>query len=537
MLDAERIIAQLVKNNELTTYAKYMEIVKKILHTVALSFLIGSPAFAHAPSDTIGEHDELVSQLRRDCYDVYKPQYDLARLSIPAIAPQDINLEDIGEIPEDIQASLGFDSEDLAELSAMVEEFSAFQAPYAQEAYKNLAQVNLDITNCYIEKLADEPELKANAEQLYKKAQADYDAISNYDFAEAFTSSNESTNTVIVPARSTKTVRLRTYCLDGGRGIPSVGETYYLAGSLKELQSEGICEAIQAGNSGDTSSSVQADIWTKFDTTPKASITPGERITNFFASIIAALTKVAGIPITTETDISDNSLLTASQNNEVIVEATSTGSFTSLDVTITNLTDHEITLDTSCLTFVPKEYDITIVDETEENTEETDINSNSNTNTENESDEDTSEDDANNEYSDDYGNHSQRLGSDNIIDDNPPPLPPDLPEPDDTLDLEELKKKIEEAVREAEKKFKDDPTEDTLKDFLKETQKCMLLGCGAEDAIDTVGENWQKAVDQAVDAYNNNPSQSNRDALQRATELGQMLGSDTSTAVDTLLNQ
>lgn len=516
-----------------------MGVAKKVLITIALSFLAGSPAFAHAPSDAIGEHDELVSQLRTDCYDVYKPQYDLARLSIPAIAAQDINLEDLGEIPEDIQASLGFSNEDLAELSAMVEEFSAFQAPYAEDAYKNLAQVNLDITSCYVEHLADEPELKANAETLHQQAQANFDAINNYDFAGAFTSTTESSDTVTVPAHTSKTVRLKTYCLDGSRGVPQAGEMYYLAGSINELQSKGICEAIQAAGTDGNSGSVQADIWTKFDTTPRASVTPSNSITNFFSKILAILTKIAGIPIATETNSEDNSLLTASRNNEVIVQATSTGSFTSLEVTITNLTDQELTLDTSCLTFVPKKFDISMKndDEDKKNNEDQNVNSNMNTNTEDEdeSNEDTAEDDANNEYSDDYDNHSQRLGSDNIIDDNPPPLPPDPPEPDETLDLEELKKKVEDAVREAEKKFKDTPTEDTLKDFLKETQKCMLLGCGAEDAIDSVGENWQKAVDQAVDAYKNNPSQDNRDALQRATELGQMLGSDTNSAVDTLL--
>lgn len=501
-----------------------MGVVKKILITTALSFLVGLPAFAHAPSDAIGEHDELVSQLRTDCYDVYKPQYDLARLNIPVVAAQDINLEDLGEIPEDIQASLGFSNEDLAELSAMVEELSAFQAPYAQDAYKNLAQVNLDITSCYIEHLTNEPELKANAEQLHQQAQANYDAISNYDFAGALTSNGasitESSNTVSVPAHATKTVRLKTYCLDSGRGVPQAGEAYYLAGSLKELQSEGICEVIQAAGSTDNTGSVQADIWTKFDTTPKAFVK------NFFSNIAAALIRVAE-------NVTDNSLLSASRQNEVIVEATSTGSFTSLDVTITNLTDQELTLDASCLTFVPKKVEINIDEDTNE--DETNVNGNTNSNTENNSNA-TNQDANDNETNyDDHSTASQRLGSDNVIDDNPPPLPPQPPEPDDTLDLEELKKKVEDAVQEAEKKFKDNPTEDTLRDFLKETQKCMLLGCGAEDAIDSVGENWQKAVDQAVDAYKNNPSQDNRDALQRATELGQMLGSDTNSAVDTLL--
>lgn len=514
---------------------KYMKVVKRILITIALSFLVGAPAFAHAPSDIVGEHDELVSQLRTDCYDVYKPQYDVVKLTIPAIAPQDINLEELGEIPEDIQASLGFSNEDLAELSAMVEEFSAFQAPYAQDVYKNLAQVNLDLTKCYIEHLADEPELKANAETLHQQAQANFDAINNYDFAGAFTSTTESSNTVSVPAHSSKTVRLKTYCLDGSRGVPQAGEMYYLAGSINELQSEGICEAIQAAGTTGNVGSVQADIWTKFDTTPKAPVTPSNSITNFFASIVAALTKVAGIPVptVTETNIAENSLLSASRQNEVIVEAISTGSFTSLDVTITNLTDQELTLDMSCLTFVPKKVEINVDEDTNENEINVNLNTNSNTNTDDNSN--TTEEDDNESDYDDHSTASQRLGSDDIIDNNPPPLPPNPPEPDDTLDLEELKKKVEDAVREAEKKFKDNPTEDTLKDFLKETQKCMLLGCGAEDAIDSVGENWQKAVDQAVDAYKNNPSQNTRDALQRATELGQMLGSDTNAAVDALI--
>ncbi len=518
-----------------------MEVIKKVLIIVAGSVLVGWPALAHEPSSDIGEHDGLLLQLQTNCYNIYKPQYDMARLSIPTVAAQDINLADIGEIPEDIQASLGFTDEDLAELGTMLEEFNSLQAPYAQDAYKNLAQVNLDLTNCYIEQLANEPELKANAEQLHQQAQADYDAISNYDFAGALTSieasTNESSDMVSIPAHASKTVRLKTYCLDGGRGVPSAGEAYYLAGSIQELQSEGLCELIQTASDLDSIGSVQADIWTTFDTTPRATVTENTSTTNFFFLMAAALTKIGGVQtiVDTSTNTESNSLIAAARKNEVIVEATSTGSFTSLDVTITNLTDKELTLDTSCLTFIPKKVEIDI-DEDEENNDEPDINMNINTN-DYESDEEATEDDNTyDEYSDESDNHSQRLGSDNVIDDNPPPLPPLPPEPDDTLDLEELKKKIEEAVREAEKKFKDNPTEDTLKDFLKETQKCMLLGCGAEDAIDSVGENWQKAVDQAVDAYKNNPSQSNRDALQRAAELGQMLGSNTDSAIDILLS-
>ena len=77
----------------------------------------------------------------------------------------------------------------------------------------------------------------------------------------------------------------------------------------------------------------------------------------------------------------------------------------------------------------------------------------------------------------------------------------------------------------------------TLKDFLKEAQKCMALGCGETDPMDGVGDAWQKAVDSALERYNNDPSDLNREQLERATEIGQMLGSNTDAAVGALLGQ
>ena len=542
----------------------------------------------------MADTETTLAELRSQCYDVYKAQSDEARLYLPTVASQDINIAELN-LPEVFQQNLGVSNEDLAGLDEMLRQANEFMAPYAQEAYLDLAQINIDLANCYIENGAD-------AEALRAEAQATYDTIAAYDFLQAFSSTATGSPTVTVAPHSTKSVRVRAYCLDGGRSVPNVGEEYYLAGTLDQLQGEGLCQTIQSAQDFSAVSAAQGEIWSTStalrpsseldgvteSTTPTSDaqtetegissvelvqyagllpaiqadisnpVAAGVAVTGGVLTIISLLAlvlhwgpkplSIGGVLIGTgliaggiiviatrtasATEIAQPSLYDAAKKNQVIVQATSTGSFTSLDVTITNLTDETLTLSTTCLRFVPKtisldsdlagsydNYDYDIGDITSGEVDIEDL--------------DESYDEA--EY--DEGHNAQRLGTGDVIDDDPPPLPPPPPEPDDTIDIEELKRKVEKQMDEARKKFEENPTEETLKDFLKEAQKCMALGCGDTDPMDGVGDAWQKAVDSALERYNNDPSDLNREQLERATEIGQMLGSNTDAAVGALLGQ
>lgn len=521
---------------------------------VALGVVTAVPALAN--------NDAALVDLRSQCYDVYKAQYDDARAYLPAVASQDINLDAL-DLPPSFQEQFGVSTEDLAGLSDALKQANEFMAPYAQEAYLALAQINIDLADCYLAH-------GANAQALRDQAQANYDAIQAYDFQQAFNSTPTGTPTVTVPAQSTTQVRLRAYCLDSGRSVPDVGEEYYLAGTLDQLQGDGLCQTIQAAQNFNDVSAAQGAIWSTNTALQPSSeldgITPGNGTQTVQATerhpialgaaavggglvlfsilalalhwvpkplsisgiIIGVGLAIAGVASATE--IAQPSLHEAAQQQQIIVKATATGSFTALDVAITNLTATDLTLSTTCLRFVPKtvsfdpdlstsydNYDFNIEDITSGEVDWEEL------------------EDSYNETEGDEGHQAQRLGTGDIIDDNPPPLPPPPPEPEDTLDLEELKRKVKDQVDAAKKAFEENPTEDNLRDLIEEAQKCLAIGCGDDDPLGDVGKNWQKNIDEAAERYRQDPSDLNREALERAAEIGQMFGSDTDAAVDILV--
>lgn len=572
---------------------------RRIIGIIVLlpSVLMAMPAMA----DT----ETVLAEMRSQCYDVYKPKYDAALELLPPIGAPTVDLAEI-ELPAAMQTQLGVTDEDLAGLAEAVQGISEMMAPYAKTAYQDLFQINLDVTNCYVEHLASEPDWQRAAEQLHIQAQAKYDAVSGYDFAQPIATTRSDTFTIA--AHTTKTVRVQAYCLDSGRGIPTAGEKYYLAGSVADLQADGLCDTLRAADSNAAASQVQGEIWTANTalrasselkpaltvTTPSVDqvsvsdvIEPNtadelsgtvtstvfvqrawpHAIPNVVAftavglgmvlTIIGSMllvmqripkaVSIAGIVIgvgliiagssilvvkfaTAETE-PNTSLIDAQRASQVIVQATGTGSFTALDVTVTNLTDEALTLDTTCLRFIPAtvsfdadlsssydNYDFTIDDITSG---------------------EVTIDELNEQYDEaeyDEGKNSQRLGTGEVISDDPPlePLPP--PEPEDTLDIEELKRKIKEQVDEAKKKFEENPTEETLRDLIEKEQRCQAIGCSDDSNFDGVDETWQKVVDKAIEDYNNDPSDLNRDALERAAEIGQAFGSNTDAAVDILVN-
>ncbi len=562
--------------------------------------------------------DAVLQSMYDDCYAVYNPQFIAAQEMLPA-APLDIDLESLNNIPE----GLGLDADTLSGLSEMLAESKAILAPMTQQAYADLAQLNVDLTKCYAAKAEAAPELLPQAQVLVERAETDLAEIAAYDFTKSYEPSPSGTTVVTVPARATKTIRLRTYCLDGDRGTPTAGEEYYLAATAAQLQDDTLCDLLRQANTPQDIGNLQTAIWSTIDTTikpsaeaaeetadkaattnqnklgekakKKSAIGADESTQNTLSNLLAArpvvagglmgvglsdivlfsilgllwrkqfsakrkigvlvgigvgvLTAAAGVtlwfwspqPASADTT-AEASLLTAARDGQVLIKAVSTGSFTSLDVTITNLTGQAVTLDTSCLTFIPTTSTppagtTTTSSDTGSVTDGNGDETGDETANDDSADDSTSEDGTTDEdWFDDDVHESQRLVSDDIITDDPPPLPGDPPLPEDTFDIEKLKKETEQKVRDAKKKFEENPTEDNLKDLMKETAKCQAVGCSEGDALDSAGDAWQKAVDQAVKDYQSDPSRDNLQALKRAAEVGQMLGSNTGAAVDIILS-
>lgn len=595
--------------------------------------LNGEPFIAQADEVDI---DTTLQRLQTNCYNENKAKFDEAKANLPPLAVEQIDLQSLtqDEAVVSVLESFGLSTEDLAGYQELYDEAQQYSIDAAKDAYRQLADINVQVAECYERELANEPTLLPQAQQILTDTRAQRQAIEDYDFSASPPNQADSEHILTVGAGETQTVRLRTFCIDGGLNIPDSGEMYYLAGDASQLQDSSVCDLVTAVQSDEDMTTTQNTIWESVNTELKPSsdiepvvpptttiplatsneeaiipivapalqpilplaiaLTVGGTILFLglliggglkWAALVSPASKVmliggvmlsAGVAglggwkiwrgiaapttaVTTQTvsesiaqdsapaDITDAvpvvdvpaeiidqpvSLYEAQQRELVLVEATSPGTYTALDVTIHNFSEQTLELDTECLTFIPK-----VGPKNKSNT--TDKNVDIDTTDDNDTaDEDTDTDTTDEESSDnadvDPEHGSQRLMSDDIIDDLPP-LPPDPPESEDTLDLDKLREKIEQRVRDAKKKYNENPSEDNLKDVLKETAKCMALGCSEENALDDVGDTWQKNVDQATKDYQADPSQENFDALKRATEIGQMLGSNTDAAVGALV--
>lgn len=540
--------------------------------------------------------DVILQRLQTNCYNENKVQFDDAKSSLPPLAVEQIDLQSLGQDEQaaSILESLGITAEDLVGYQAMFDESQQYSINAAKDAYRQLADINIHVAECYERELVNEPTMLPQAQAMLSAAKINRQAIEDYDFSASVQQDVDSQYTLTIPAGDTRSVRLRTFCIDGGLNIPSSGEAYYLAGDASQLQDSSVCDVVTAARSNDDMTTTQNTIWTSLNTELKPSseiepivaptITPSlnPQITNTTTTtaapvpieplplaltigggvallvlliggglkwsalttpvsktalivglVLAAGVTVLGVWQLSATTIEPTSLYEAQQRGLVVVEATAPGTYTALDVTIHNYSPETLDLDTRCLTFIPKvgPKSGNVTTNTNSDTTTTDNNGDVDSNGEEESGDEGSSDDGS-----DSEHGSQRLMSNDIIDDIPP-LPPEPPEPEDTFDLDKLRKKIEQRVRDAKDKYTKDPSEENLKDLLKETAKCMALGCSEENTLDDVADTWQKNVDQATKDYQENPTPENYDALKRATEIGQFLGSNTDAAVGALVGE
>lgn len=546
-----------------------------------------------------------------------------------------------------------------ASMGAVITEQSDFNTLTAEEIRqskddnKKWAQINIDILNCYKKNLAGYPELISKVDKKMVEAQQDLAAIEKYDYRFLLMPNKPATSVVTIPANSTADFRLRTFCLDSGRGRPTTREEFYLSGPVSELGRKNTCDILLRATNGNNLGEIQEALWSEQVFPPEKTeeeikaekiakivayamsiggpiILLATLIIGFFIKTesrrlkivlktawglsIAALLAVTAIgfwklhslelgffkkkttpvvrtarnkflPITTPSG--KKSLVDAARSREVIVKAFSTGAIEETDVEITNRTAKDLELDASCIYFIPK---ITGRDEAFSATDWKDV-----------------------FFAPvlAYGFGSQRLGSGGSLGGGPPspggPLGPgdllsgsggsgdgDSPgggqedgnggnegdgegeggdegdsgegdegegddgdegdegddgdkeesngdkddgkdsedEEDTEKKLDELKKKTAEDLKESLDKFKNNPTEENLRDVIEKMSDCQLVGCGADEgALDEMADAWQDKLDQETEAYKNNPTGEARDELMRDSEICQMLGCDASGAL------
>lgn len=497
---------------------------------------------------TTAQKQELTNKLTTNCWDKYKDDlYNKKGMTVSEVGDIDF------ATPDEVKA--------------------------AHDNYSEWAQINVDLLACYKQELAGYPDLIAQVETNAQKANQQMTAVNSFDFQKLITPKTTANAVIKIPAKTTKISRMRTFCLDTGRGVPWSGEEYYLAGSVDELNRKGVCNLLAQAANGGNMDEIQGDIWE----TQKLPITKTiDRSTNkitkpiaetmvlgglllfitflilgrFFKSdkrglhitlkIVWAIILVGLLGVTgygawrlydlgffnrtvkktfthtkkqfapIQTTSGKKSLVDASRSRDVIVTAYSTGGIRETDVKITNNTNKDLELDASCIYFIPKQSNISLTANISKWFKSIIAYAK------------TDSGKMNNDS--DLG--TQRLGSAGETSDGPP-QPDTAPEPDDIL--KNLTDKAKEDLSGAMDRFNKNPTEDNLKDAFKGMQECQAVGCGDDQAaFDDMGSTWQDKVDNDTNSYNNNPTDGGRDNLQRDSELCQILNCDPSNALSAL---
>lgn len=523
-------------------------------------FILGIANAKPAQAADLNQEKQLVETLNSKCYQPAKQEYNE---KLAALNTFDIEAIDFSQLPEYAEAFADYTDE----LEELMQNATVTMAGGAKDNFRTLVQVNVDLARCYEQELAAYPEYQTKVQEIISKTQGELQAIENYDFEALLRNSKSVTPTVIVPANSSRVFRLRTYCLDTGRSAPSGGEKYLLAGATDFLN-RGLCPILQKTQGGQNIALIQQEVWSNQEAVPiqTAAVTAISQTVpkvkawgaltiggvGFMILLILTIAKFASwgpagkilLPLGTilflvlggwgawqgkdldwykqfaktakveiQTVSGKPSLIDAYRQGKVGVQAVSPGTISSLDVRITNFTNQLLELDTACLFFVPqKAAGANIVSgETgaAEPGEETGVEVSG-----------TSPTVASEE--------AQRLTSAGTTGGGSP-LPGQPPSPYDPF--EQSKQLAKQNFDKALEKLKNNPTEENLKDTLEELSTCQALGCeGTGDAGDKIADAWQGEVDAATQAYQQNSTPENRGRLERATELGQAVGSNTDAA-------
>lgn len=464
---------------------------------------------------------------------------------------------------------------------ADIEAVTPDEVEAARQKYKDWVQTKLDLYACYKQQLTDYPDLTSKVDTLVKTADDEMAVITDFDFQKLLSPNKTASPIMTIPANSTKTARIRTFCMDTGRGMPSTAEEYYLAGSVDDLNRQGVCSILAQAADPSKMSDVQSEVWETQKHPTEISDLQGNTakpsplkaigltvvglvlaiifiVLNFkfknlriiWAIAIVASLILAGFGVwqlkkiylnktavtnsnikgfkPVKTTTGKDSLVDAARSNQVAISVRSTGSINEMDLAVTNRTSKELQLDTHCTYFIPQiagnnesaylpSWLDGIVDKALAVNKVIQPN--------------------NNKYDSSKFNSESNLGAQKMgsagITAEAPLMPTDAENPTDFLS--DKAQMIAQKLALDLAAFKANPNEDTLRNVLKDIQNCQLTGCGADEAAQgEIQSTWQDRLDQETASYRENPTEAGRDNLYRDAEIGQMLGCNADGALNAL---
>lgn len=513
---------------------------------LVISIILSLPLFLVSTIKATDATDtQIINQLKSACYDHYSQAYAEKQKALSA------NYEKTAPSASDIE--------------------------YLKSGYKEWAEINIDLLSCYQKELSSYPQYAENISAARTKAEKELQSAENYNFEALLSTRKQAISTINIPAKETKVFRLLTFCLDSGRSTPDAGEEFYLAGSVDQLPATNLCTMLTNGQKtgfGDDAEKIQSEIWgnQKFPT-KEVSVTNNSSATKttFWASeFFAWILSIAGLLIflfllifglikkpvsilekiiwvigligflavgaygsyrlyktgafsgsdknqetktaksTIKTPSGKTSVFDASLAGQISVRVISAGEIKETDLIVQNNSDKNLELDVSCLYLIPVKTGI--FEEVSGLPAVFSIARKAKANP---------------------GLGAQKVGISGSTGDGPP-IPGKPTEPGDMI-TSEMKQLASLDLNDALSAFKQNPSEDNLKDALDKLGKCQAVGCDAEDgAMDKIKDSWQKVLDQKLDIYKNNQSTENQEVLLRAVEIGQYVGCNTDSATTTL---
>lgn len=252
---------------------KYIFIAFLLLNVVAVW-----PAHAETSTDEI---PAVLQTLQSDCFEKYQKQFFDDKATLSYLSNTVVDLSQLGDISsqtgltQEYLNSMGITQEYLDSLQAEVQQYQPdiqqTQTSSLQQGYHDLAQVNVDLAKCYEDKLANYPDLLANAQALEATAEQQLQTVDSFDFSTLSATPTMKT-TVTVPAHRTKSLTIKTFCLDPYRHSPEDGEEYYLAASVNDLQDGKLCDVLKTAQADTIGNTAQTDtqfsIWNTANTQP-----------------------------------------------------------------------------------------------------------------------------------------------------------------------------------------------------------------------------------------------------------------------------
>lgn len=280
--------------------------------------------------------DNVLQTLTAECYNKFKPQYDAKKPYLTIYAMDTLDSNEFSDLPKEYQTGL-------AAINQLVEALSPGLHQTAEQAKPQFiaaAQIQIDLLTCYNKNLTNYPKHKERVQTLLTRANQNLSEIEKLDFSNLTKGNLPSKSVISIPAGQTQTYRFRTFCIDGSRGGPNQGQEYILAGLTDSLADrKGLCSYLKQAQAGKKLTRLQYSIWSLEGNTESG-----------FDDSFKPMPTMA---YSKDTDGSTVSLMDAFQKQEIKLKAFSPGTYSSLDVSITNDTTSDLSLDTSCVYFAP----------------------------------------------------------------------------------------------------------------------------------------------------------------------------------------